>query len=229
MQCIAHRGFAEAYPENTIAAVRGATRSGADAIEVDVRRSGSGDLVVCHDATVERVTDRTGAVADLSAEHLAGLDVLGSGEGVPTLDAVVAELPEDIGLNVEVKERGLVADVHETLAGLEEWWLSSFDSEALAAARRAWSPTAGGRDSVPTALLVGPDAEDPIGTAVGLACRALHPHVDLCTPEFVGAAHDAGLAVNAWTVRSERTARGLVDAGVDGVIADAPAWCPGDH
>lgn len=228
MQCIAHRGFAEAYPENTIAAVRGAARSGADALEIDVRRCGSGDLVVCHDATVDRVTEQTGAVADRSAEELAALDVLGSGEGIPTLEAVVAELPEGVALNAELKERGLVADVRETLAGVTEWWLSSFDSEPLEAARRACSPTASDPDSVPTALLVGPDAEDPIATAAGLDCGALHPHVDLCTPEFVGAAHDAGLGVNAWTVRSERTARGLVDAGVDGVIADAPAWCPGD-
>lgn len=228
VQCIAHRGFAEIYPENTLAAVRGATRSGADAVEIDVRRCGSGELVVCHDETVDRVTDQTGAVADFSHEELASLDVLGSGEGVPTLEAVVAELPAGVDLDVEVKEQGLVAEVCEILADVSGWWLSSFDPEVLATAERARGATEGDRDSVPTGLLAGPEAEDPIATATGLGCRALHPHVDLCTPEFFGEANEAGLAVNAWTVKSERTARRLAGVGVDGVIANAPAWCPAD-
>ena len=239
VECIAHRGFAAVEPENTVGAVRRAASAGADAVEVDVRRCGSGEVVVCHDPTVDRVTDGSGAVAHLDCAALAALDVLGSGEGIPTLERVVAALPDGVGLNVELKERGIAADVVADLAGLEDWWLSSFDPGALAAARRAGvnagsstgptsrsaSASASDPDAVPTALLVDADVEDPIARAVDLGCSAVHPHVDRCTPGFVAAAHEAGLAINAWTVRSERTARRVADAGVDGLIADAPAWC----
>ena len=65
MRLIAHRGFAAVHPENTVRAVRAAARV-ADAVEVDVRRCATGELVVIHDATVDRVTDGTGPVADHS-------------------------------------------------------------------------------------------------------------------------------------------------------------------
>jgi len=238
VECIAHRGFAAVNPENTVRAVRRAASAGADAVEIDVRRCGSGEVVVCHDATVARVTDGSGAVADHDRAELDALDVLGTGEGIPTLERVVAAIPDGVALNVELKERGLAADVLAVLADDEDWWLSSFDPGSFAAARRAgdtsgvasaWAPfsaSAPDQDAVPTALLVDGDDEDPIARATDLDCRAIHPHVDRCTPEFVAAAHEAGLAVNAWTVRGERTAHRLAHAGVDGVIADAPAWCP---
>ena len=88
MRCIAHRGFAKVNPENTVTAVRSAAEH-TDVIEIDVRRCGSGELVVIHDETVERVTDGTGRVAELSADELTALDVLESGEGVPTLPSLL--------------------------------------------------------------------------------------------------------------------------------------------
>jgi glycerophosphoryl diester phosphodiesterase len=229
VQCIAHRGFAGVYPENTLAAVLGAAGDGADAVEVDVRRCGSGEVVVCHDASVGRVTDGTGAVSNLSRTDLARLDVLGSGEGIPTLRAVVDRLPAGVGLNVELKEPAVAADVLRILAegaDRRDWWLSSFDREALAVARDAATDLGDAvQRPVPTALLVTGETVDPVAAARECQCRALHPESDVCTPDLVAAAHEAGLAVNAWTVRSESTACRLVRAGVDGLIADAPEQC----
>lgn len=230
VQTIAHRGFAEVYPENTLAAVRGAAADGAAAVEVDVRRCGSGEVVVCHDETVDRVTDGSGQVSALSLDVLASLDVLGSGEAVPTLAAVVETLPDGVALNVELKERGLAGDVLGTLANRPDgaaWWLSSFDSGALEEARAA--AAAFGADDGPTrieaALLVPPGTDDPVAAAVACDADLLHPHERDCSVDLVAAAHEAGLPVNAWTVRSETTARRLVRAGVDGLIADAPTYC----
>ncbi len=226
VQCIAHRGFAGVAPENTLRAVRAAVDAGADAVEVDVRRCASGDVVCCHDETVDRVTDGTGAVADLTRAELADLDVLGSGAGVPPLAAVVEAVPPEVGLNVELKERGIASDVLDHLAGTGgDWWLSSFDIEAIRTASRAGRDRASIPDPVPVAPLVAPGRADPLAAATGTDAVAVHPHQDLCTPDLVTRAHDAGLAVTAWTVRSEVTARGLREAGVDGLIADAPAYC----
>jgi glycerophosphoryl diester phosphodiesterase len=220
VECIAHRGFAGVNPENTVLAVRAVAGSGADAVEVDARRCGSGEVVVCHDATVDRVTGASGPVSEYTAAELADLTVLGTGEGVPTLRAVVEATPADVGVNVELKERGLRASVRDVLAAHPgECWLSSFDPGALEAART-------GEAEVPTALLAAPgDEGDPVRRARALDCAAVHPHHSQCTPGLVARAHEAGLAINAWTVRSEATAARLADAGVDGLIADAPAYC----
>ncbi|MEF8887031.1 MAG: glycerophosphodiester phosphodiesterase [Haloarculaceae archaeon] len=238
MDCIAHRGFAETNPENTLAAVRAAGSAGegadastetaaaddpgapdptADAVEVDVRRCGSGELVVIHDETVDRVSDGTGRVGDLALAQLRDLAVLGTGAGVPTLAEVLEATA--VPLNVELKERGLAGDA---LALADETgtdaWYSAFDPAAVREVRER------GGDA---ALLFAEDADTALERARRLGCVAVHPHHSLCDAAFVGRAGEAGLAVNAWTVRSRETAAALAEAGVDGVIADAPGYCRG--
>lgn len=216
MRCFAHRGFAESFPENTLAAVRGAVAAGADAVEVDVRRCATGEPVVVHDATVDRVTDGEGEIADLPLSTLRSLDVLGSGEGIPTLAEVVEAVPPEVILNVELKERGLAADVLR-IAGAADLLVSSFERGALR------EPAAAG--DVPLALLFAADGRDSLSAAADLGCAAVHPHHSLCDRAFVERAHQRGFAVNAWTVRSTTTARRLGRVGVDGLIADAPGYC----
>lgn len=217
MDCIAHRGFASANPENTIAAVRRARRS-ADWIEVDVRRCGSGELVVIHDRTVDRVTDASGPVASHDRDTLAGLDVLGSGEGVPTLRSVLGAVPPGVGLDLELKERGLAAD---TAAALDGWpgraVVSSFDPATLESLREV--------STLPTALIGDEDAHGLVRTAASIGCRAVCAAHALCTPTLVDRAHAAGLSVYAWTVRDRETATACREDGVDGLIADDPAVC----
>ena len=220
MDCIAHRGFAETNPENTLAAVRAAGEEpAADAVEVDVRRCGSGELVVIHDGTVDRVTGGTGRVADLALARLRGLDVLGTGAGIPTLAEVLEATA--VPLNVELKERGLAGDALALAdeAGTDAWY-SAFDPVAVEEVREH------GGDA---ALLFAEDAADALERARRLDCAAVHPHHSLCDAAFVGRARAAGLAVNAWTVRSHRTAAALAEAGVDGGIADAPGYCRGSR
>ena len=216
MHCIAHRGFAGVAPENTLFAVRDAA-SRADGVEFDVRRCESGELVVCHDDTVDRTTDGSGAVADHTVEELAALSVEGSGSGVPTVRAVLDAIPGGVVCHAELKERvgpafeALVADVDPDCAVV----VSSFDAGALAEL-----------DSLPRAWLVA-EADGAVDRAGELDCAALHPAVDVCDAALVDGAHDAGLAVNAWTVTDPAETRRLRDIGVDGVITDFPSCCPG--
>ncbi|MFT4882494.1 MAG: glycerophosphoryl diester phosphodiesterase, partial [Salinirussus sp.] len=225
MDCIAHRGFAETHPENTLAAVRAAGGDGpggdtdtgptADAVEVDIRRCGSGELVVIHDETVDRVTDGTGRVADHTLAQLHNLDVLGTGAGVPTLAEVfrAATVP----LNVELKERGLAGDALERAAetGVDAWY-SAFDPVAVEELRGH-----GGE----AALLVAEDPREGLDRARRLDCAAVHPHHSLCDTGFVERARAAGLAVNAWTARSRGAAAAPAAAGVDGLVVDAARYC----
>jgi len=215
MDCIAHRGFAETYPENTLTAVRTATEAGADAVEVDVRRCGSGELVVVHDEAVDRVTDGTGRVGELSLPALRTLDVLETGAGVPTLADVLEAAA--VPLNVELKERGLAADALERADEADaDPLFSALDPAVVEAVRER------GGDAAPLLFEAPGDALD---RARRLDCVAVHPHHTLCDSEFVAQTHEAGLAVNAWTVRSPETAADLATAGVDGLVADAPGYC----
>lgn len=212
MRLIAHRGFAAMYPENTLAAVSRASEV-ADVVEVDVRRCGSGELIVIHDPTVDRVTDGTGDVADLTLAELSELSVLGSDERIPTLNAVLEAVPPSVGVNVELKERGLAGDAVVALSGVDNAPLvSSFDPEVLSAVG----------DALPTAYLFADDS-DGVERAADLGCVAVHPHHQRCIgTDLVERAHDAGLSVHAWTVATAVTAKALGGAGVDGVIADRP-------
>jgi glycerophosphoryl diester phosphodiesterase len=214
MRLIAHRGFAGVNPENTLQAVEAAAGV-ADAIEVDVRRCESGDLVVIHDETVDRVTNGTGPVAGHTLAELRELDVLGTGEGVPTLEAVLEAVPETVGVNVELKERGTAADAMEPMASLHpQTVVSSFSSEVLAACRNA-------DPSVPRAFLTDEGGPGAVRTALDLECGYIHPAVDACDERLVSDAHHAGMSVNAWTVEERDAAESLARLGVDGVIADS--------
>ncbi len=219
VRCIAHRGFAETYPENTVAAVRSAFDH-VGVVEVDVRRCGSGELVVAHDETVDRIAEQSGPLADFDAGELAALDVLGSGEGVPTLQAVLDAVPPGGELNLELKETGLAADALAAAADADvDVLISSFSVDVLEEAREA------GADRL-AYLSAEKDEAGILNVARDLDCTALHPHWQLCVDEFVDRAHDAGIAVNAWTVPSRHDADALDVVGVDGVIVDRPEVCP---
>jgi glycerophosphoryl diester phosphodiesterase len=220
MRCIAHRGFAGGNPENTISAVESAATAGADAVEVDARRCGSGEVVVIHDPTVDRVTDGTGAVAEHSLSELRALDVLSAGETVPTLGEVFSAVPGEVTVNVELKETGLAADALAVANAHEnDVLVSSFEPAVLREARAV--------GTAPLAALFAEDPETATEEARRLGCRAVHPHWRLCDAAFVARAHDAGFDVNAWTVRSDRTAGRVASAGADGLIADACGYCRG--
>ena len=219
---IGHRGCAGQYPENTVAAVERAAPH-VDAVEIDVRRCASGELVVFHDAALDRLTDASGRVADADWDELRELTVLDSDEPIPRLGEALDAAPDRLPVNVELKEPGVASDALDSVrrAGTDALF-SSFHPEALAS---LWD-----RDpETDRALLVAEgDAERAVETATDLGCVAVHPPIDLATgPGFVGAVRDAGLAVNAWTAADREDAERLLAAGVDGIIADRWDVLPG--
>lgn len=214
---IAHRGCAEQAPENTIAAVEAAAPH-VDAIEIDVRPCGTGEIVVFHDETLDRVTDGTGRVDETPLAALRELDVLASGERVPTLRemlAAVTATPEPVTLDVELKAAGIERRVHEQCAAADvDVRYSSFREAALRRLRRI-DPDAS------LAVLCDRLPAMHLTLASALDAVAIHPSKTLVrTTDVVPAAAERGLTVNAWTVRTTSEAERLVDAGVDGLIAD---------
>ncbi|EMA50677.1 glycerophosphodiester phosphodiesterase [Halococcus salifodinae] len=216
MRLIAHRGFADRHPENTLVAIERAAPD-ADMIELDVRRCGSDELVVIHDETVDRVTDVTGRVDELSADDLADFDVLDTGTGVPTLAEAAGAIPADTGIVIDCKEHGIATEAAAAASTVDnEVIVSLFDAPTLDGLETD-DPT------VELACLIGLRPDDDFDDALALDCSYIHPHWGhwLMT-DAIERAHDAGMDVNVWTIDTSIAIDRLRRAGVDGVIADSP-------
>ena len=217
MQFIAHRGCADEAPENTVCAIaRAATRL--PAVELDVRRCESGELVVFHDETVDRLTRATGRVAETPLSRLRALDVLDSGESIPLLSEALRAIPSGVNAQIELKEVGVAADAmaHVDASGVDAH-VTSFHPAALREVRRS-APTAS------TGYLFGREVgvEAGLDTARELGCRALHPRADLCLEtDVVERTHRAGMWVVAWAADGRETVDGLRTRGVDGATVDS--------
>ncbi len=216
MQITAHRGFGEQHPENTVTAARRASRF-ADAVELDVQRCGSGELVVCHWNEVELVTDGRGEVADLSATELADLSVEDSDWGIPLFSEVVEAIPASVGLNLEIKETGVVADLLAVLETVpNDVVISSLHPDPLWRVRML-------DDEISLAFNFDVRPEANFETATTLDCEYANPHWTLCfATDLVERAHAEEMEVHAWPVDSRVLAWALARRGVDGLIMTQP-------
>lgn len=215
MQVIAHRGASRAVHENTLEAFRVARQLGADAVELDVRRTVDGVLVVHHDC---RLTDGR-VIGELTHAVLP--------EYVPTLAAAL-DACEGMWVNVEIKNDPDEPDfdasesiADETVAYLvgrnedDRWVISSFRIETVDRCR-ALAP------AIRTAWLC---SEVPGGAENDLVRKghsALHPSVGHLTRATIDSCHAAGLKVNTWTCDDPERMTELIDWGIDGICTNVP-------
>lgn len=228
----AHRGASAVAPENTLAAFAAARDAGADGIELDVTRCATGEVVVLHDATVDRTTDGHGRARDLTLDALRGLDAghwfgpAFAGQQVPLLDEVLELVGQRLLVNIEIKPEGSGGGLEQRVAAMvrahglaTSVLISSFSPGALGRMGRADA-------ALPRAVLYAkawPPALIAGASAGILRARALHPHYRLVDCRLVAQAHRRGLTVNAWTADEPETWRRLKDLGVDGIITNRPA------
>ncbi|MES1254843.1 MAG: glycerophosphodiester phosphodiesterase [Acidobacteriota bacterium] len=246
----AHRGGSALAPENTLAAFDRGLASGADGLELDVRLSRDGVVVVHHDQTLERTTNLHGAVADRTAGELAAADAgywfrpldagadgpaeanypfRGAGHGVPTLAAVLGRYP-DARVIVELKGDSealarATVDVVRRADASDRVCVGGFRSGVLRAVRRVAPDlaTSASREQVRWALYrswVGWPAARPAYAGYQVPERAGHTRV--VSRRFVERAHARDLGVQVWTVDGEEQAARLLRWGVDGLITDRP-------
>jgi glycerophosphoryl diester phosphodiesterase len=210
---IAHRAFGAQNAANTVPAVEQAARQ-ADVVEVDVRRSGSGDLVVCHFGNLRWTTGATGQVEDRSADTLSALSVEGSRSGVPRLREVLDAVPSDARVELDLKEPAIAADAIEVAAESDaETFFASFYSDAL------WEVRSFDESA---RLVYNFDArmDRNLTTARLLDCSQVNVHWTAClTTDVVERAHERGIDVWAFPVGSRPVASALGAAGVDGLVA----------
>lgn len=218
---VAHRGASADRPENTLPAFELAIAQGADVVECDVRRTRDGQLLLLHDATVDRTTSGTGALRDLSADEAQALDA-GDGECIPTLAQVLALARGRVRVNLDLKEGDIAADA---LAAVRE--ADMLDAVTfISFLPETWDALARLSPESPIVHLVD-SATSLAGLAMGEAgsqsvAAGVGAPYGLVSPELVERMHRHGYGVFAWTVDDDAEMRRLIDAGVNGIVTNRP-------
>ena len=206
MRRIGHRGAKGHSPENTIESFEKALALGCDEIETDVWLADDGRLLISH--------DRPGPDVKLTLEEV--------------LDFCRGKMGVNVELKCEMSEKGahqagasvgkLLAERRDPDAYVSSFWWAALEGTRVAgpAVRRAFL------------LADSPDRSSLMEIARGMRLWALHPNREYVTPEFVKAAHSAGIKVNAWTVNEPREIALFREWGVDGIMSDFPERVPKD-
>jgi glycerophosphoryl diester phosphodiesterase len=225
----AHRGASAEAPENTLEAFRLGLARGANALEMDVRMTRDGTIVVIHDPDGHRVAGAPAAVAASTLAEVKKWD-LGGGARVPALAEVLREIP-DVPLNVDVKQREpdpipALLDLLRRLDAAPRVRLTSFHTRTVWRLRALGypGPLGTGRGDV-LAILTGPRGLAPWfvrrGDAVQIPTRVGALRLD--TAAAIERCHDLGLRVDYWVINDVDTARALLARGADGIMTDDPA------
>ena len=196
---IGHRGASGYEPENTMRSFRRALEDGANSLELDLRRSRDGEIVVIHDRTVDRTTDGTGEVSRMDLSTLRGLDA-GGGEKIPRLgDVLSLASQEDAVLFLELK-----------VSGIGEKLLSELKEHN--ASERV---VVFGRDAVGEVYGLDPGIRctDPGLFRIGIR--------DL-SPEGIAEMHSRGLVLIHGDIDDEEEMLRLIELGLDGIITNYP-------
>ncbi|MFA6928856.1 MAG: glycerophosphodiester phosphodiesterase family protein [Lentisphaeria bacterium] len=223
----AHRGYSALYPENTLLAFRKAIAVGATSIELDVHVSSDAELIVMHDATLNRTSTGQGPIAEHTLSELAKLDAGNwknsafAGEKIPTLEeALRLTLESNVTFNVEVKQfAGGLRDARRLTGLLKRYApkgarhvVSSFDLEALLQVRQA-------DPEIPLALLGSQG-----GSLLALAVEHHFPWIHCCYTgvhqDLVFAAHREGIKVMTWTMDQPRLYPHYTRLGVDKICTN---------
>ena len=213
---IGHRGAKGLEPENTLRSISRALEIGVDIVEIDVRSTKDGVLILLHDEDFSRVAGIPVKARNLAFKEIRE-EIRVYGESVPTLEEALEFVNGKSGLFIEIKEPETTGNIIKLLrrCGLpESVALVSFHDEALIAARRM-------EQSIVTGLIY----SRPPGRIIDakkIGAKIVLPRYPLATEKAVSLAHRLGLKVAVWTVNDPSIAEKMVERGVDAIATDYP-------
>jgi glycerophosphoryl diester phosphodiesterase len=242
-EVIAHRGGAGQWPGETLFAFERAGAAGADVLEMDVRATSDGQLVLIHNAAVDETTDGTGSVGSMTLAEVKRLDAgfrwtedgvsfpfRGKGITVPTLAEVFEAFPH-ARMNIEIKQESpsvvpQLCELIRQFGAVERVLVASFWGSVLGEFRRA-CPGVATSASTPESLkfyalnvVLKGNKYRPEAEALQVGSRI--KFFPVITSGLVAAAHRQNLPLHAWTVNDPDEMRRMIAVGVDGIITDYP-------
>lgn len=229
-QIIAHRGYNSKYPENTMLAFREAEKVGADGIELDVQLTKDGEIVVIHDETIDRTTNGTGYIKDMTYEELRKFVVrdkqkkIGAKEQIPSLIEVLEWLKTNTLIcNIELKNgifpyKGMEEKVIELVRSFrltDRIILSSFNHYSIVYCHRL-------APEIETAPLYSEGLYMPWIYAQSIRAKGIHPQYRAVTEQIIRQSIENGIAVRPYTVNKESVMTKLLQANCTAIITDDP-------
>ncbi len=220
----AHRGGAAHNPENSWPAFEYAVQLGYAYLETDARSTSDGALLSFHDATLDRVTDRTGQVSKLTARQVSEARIGGT-EPIPLIEDLLATFT-DLRFNIDLKDSGTIEPLARVLKRTGAWdrvCVTSFSGRRLLAAQATLER--------PVCLAVTPAAIAAVRYA-GFPGKAMAARLarsgaqcaqvpmQIATTEFIRRSHELGLQVHVWTLNTRQEMERALDLGADGVMTD---------
>ncbi len=220
---IGHRGAMGHETENTMASIQKALDLEVDMIEIDVFKIASGEIVVFHDDTVERLTNGFGNIEAYTYADLKNLVVIGNHK-IPLLTDVIAKIDKGVSLNIELKGAGTAEDVNTIIQyycsekgwKLDDFLISSFNWEELKKMRKLNSKIA------IAVLIEGESALDAIPVAKIVKALAINPDYKYLNVEIVNKIKAAGFKIYPWTVNEPQAIHKMKTIGVDGMFTNYP-------
>ena len=217
-----HRGARGHVAENTLESIQKAMDFGVDGIEVDVHMCLTGELVVFHDFTLERLTEATGEIAMTSLEELKDLKISDHYE-IPTLLEVLDLVDKRCILNIELKGKQTALEACEIIQlyaetkgwGFQQFLVSSFNKDELEAVFNC-------NKNIPLAVLTELDIDETLLFAETIMAKAIHPNFLLLNKYTVTHIQNLGYEVNTWTVNEIENIALMKSYGVNGIISDFP-------
>ena len=216
---VGHRGAKGECAENTLSCLEHAIKVGADIVEVDVRETKDGKLIILHDETFERVAGLNLTPKELTLEEIRDRIKVFGEYPVPTLEEVLELVKDRVGLFVEIKEPPTVERVVKTLEGFgytDPVAVISFYEEALKKVKELNPDLATGF------IYVKP--QNAIITAKKVGAKIILPKYPLATPKAVAFAHRLKLKVVPWVVNDDKTLERVLKSNPDGIATDYPSW-----
>lgn len=242
---ISHQGGEHLWPDNTMMAFQGSVELGVDVLEMDIHSTADGVLVVMHDETVDRTTNGTGLIKEMTFAELSELDAAynwphhddegertyrGTGVTVPALEELFQAFP-DMPMNIEIKQREPsiaqpLCDLLHEYDMTERVLIASFSFETMEEFRTACPTVAisGTEPQIRTffvlnMLFLGATYQSEVEA---FQVPEYFGDLHVITPRFVSTANQHNVAVHAWTIDEVEDMERMIEAGVDGIITNRP-------
>ncbi|MFM8861545.1 MAG: glycerophosphodiester phosphodiesterase [Acidimicrobiia bacterium] len=222
----AHRGGAGDWPENSMEAFAAAVSLGYRWVETDAHVTADGVVIAFHDDHLDRVTDGTGAIADLPWAEVAGARIDGRAP-IPRLDELLTTWP-DLRVNIDPKHDEVVeplADLLERTGTLDRVCIGSFSDRRLERLRSRFGErlcTSMGPRQIAALRLASLGIPIRPGRADCVQVPVSTRGVTIVDRRFVSRCHRSGLDVHVWTIDEATEMERLLDLGVDGIMTDRP-------
>ena len=214
---ISHRGASAYEPENTLRAIKRALGYAVDMVEIDVRETKDGQIMVIHDETLERTTNGRGYVHQMTYSELRRLDA-GKGERIPTLQEVIDLVKGRVGLVVELKDPGTTDKVARILTEnnfADQTLVTSFIHSEVKRIKEL-------NPQLETGVIFRSAPIKPSQLALDANANALFPYYKYVTTRMIEDAHSNQLTVNVWTLDTREEIEYYVRMGVDGAATNKP-------